>query len=139
MENRAINMAANRKIVQDGLDRRRLEAKLDAFEDEMIQRCNEHCYDAHLQKMADDAVKINRECQKAKIVSRAEVKRIANQRRKDTAIGCLAFSVYAIVLFWLTTCTYLPLWAAIMYTAGGAVLLALYICRLHGFLGMEVE
>ena len=140
MENRAIlAMEANRKYVQEGLDRRRLENQLNAFEDEMFQRINENSEDAVLRNKAQKDAQLARERCKLRIAARAGAAAVAKQKRKDTVIGCLTFFAYAVVMYWLTSWTWLPIWAAAMYIAGGAMFLVLYLCRVHGLLPMEVE
>ena len=138
MENRArITMDANRRIVQEGLDRRKLETRLDAFENDMIQRVNENCDNAEWQRRFDDTARLDAELCKARALARAEHQSAVRQMRKDTALGCLIFFAYVVVLICLTGWTYLPVWAAGMYIAGGALFLAMYLCRVHGLLSME--
>ena len=138
MENRAIfAMEANRRIVQEGLDRRRLESQLDAFEDAMIQRVNEKCDTAGWQRKFDDTARLEREAINARIAQRAEHKTESKQARQDTRIGCLIFLIYGIVIAWLTSWTHLPVWAAIIYIAAGAFFLVLYLVNVHGFPYME--
>lgn len=139
MENRANAMEANRRIVQEGLARRRREHQLDAFETAMIQRCNEHYYHADLQRKMDDTTRIGRELCAARIVARAERRAVGKRIRKDTALGCLSFFAASVVTMWLTTWTNLPVWAAVTFIVSMALFLAAYICDLHGFLSMEVK
>ena len=130
MENRArIAMAANRRIVQDGLNRRKLERQLDAFEDEMIERCNEHFEDAYWQRVAQ----FDREKCKARIVARAEQKAAADRLRKDIALACLIFFTFAVVMLQLATWTPLPIWAALILVAFGALFLVSYLRDPYGF------
>ena len=138
MENRArIAMASNRKIVQDGLNRRRMESQLDAFEEEMIQRVNENCAAADWKRHCDNTANIERELRKARILARAAAKSGAQQDRKDTILGGLIFVIYGIVIAFLACWTYLPVWGAIMYIAVGALFLVLYLIDVHGLPSME--
>ena len=106
MENRArIAMEANRRIVQEGLDRRKMERQQDIFEDEMIQRVNKNCEDAIWRKKFDTDAKLRREARKCRIVARAEQKAIARRLRNDTALGCLIFLGFSAVMLWLPTGT----------------------------------
>ena len=140
MENRArIAMASNRKIVQDGLDRRRMESQLDAFEEQMIQRVNENCDNANWQRKFDDTARLDMEAINARVTQRAESKTASKQVRQDTRIGCLIFLIYSIVITWLTSWTHLPVWAAVMYIAAGAFFLVLYLIDVHGLLSKEDE
>lgn len=135
MENRAvIAMAANRRIVQEGLDRRKQESQLNAFEDEMLRRINENCENAAWQTRQDIYDRINREGCKSRIAARAEAAAKTKQRRKDTALGILTLFAHAVVMLWLTTWTYFPIYAAVTLIVGGAMFLALYLCRVHGLL-----
>ena len=138
MENRVrIAMAANRKIVQDGLNRRKLEHQLDAFENTMICRCNEKYDTARIQRLADEAVNRDRMQSKARIAARAEAKAHADRLRKDIALACLIFFVFATVMFQLATWALLPVWAVLILVAFGALFLVSYIRNPDGFPIME--
>lgn len=140
MENRAEKaMEANRRYVQAGLNRRKLERQLDAFECEMIQRVNKNCEDANWQRKLDLDAKLHREARKCRIVARAEQKCIARQMRKDTVLGILAFFAYAVVMMWLPTWTYLPVCVAIVLVACGVLFLAVHMIHVHGLLPTEDE
>lgn len=138
MENRArFAKAANRRIVQEGLDRRRLERQLNTFEDDMLRRINENHDNAIWQRQSDKAQAFLRETRKARIVARAEAKAIARQMRKDTALLCLSFVAYAAVMLLLTAWTSFPAWGAAAFIAGGVLFLAAFLCRLHDLHSME--
>ena len=139
MENRAIAMEANRRIVQEGLARRRREHQLDAFEADMIQHCDDHYYHADLQRKMDDTTRIGKELCAARIIARAERRAVSKRIRKDIALGCLSFFAASVVSVWLTTWTHLPIWAAVALIVVMALFLAVYICDLHGFLSKEVK
>lgn len=133
-----MQFAINRQVVMDGLNRRAeeretaaREADLEAFEEDMIRRCNANCDEIHLQKRMDEEVRTSLEQCKAKISGRAYAKERRRNRRKDVALSCLIFFAFTVITFWLTTWTHLPLWGAITYIAGGAMFLALHLFMLH--------
>ena len=130
MENRVrIAMAANRKIVQDGLNRRKLEHQLDAFEDAMIYGCNEHYESAYWQRVA----LLDREKCMNRIAARAEAKAYADRLRKDITLACLIFFAFAVVMLQLANWTPLPIWAALTCVAMGIPFLVSYIRDPDGF------
>ena len=136
MENRArIVMAENRRIVQDGLNRRKLEHQLDAFEDEMLQGVNEHCVEAYWQNVAN----VDREKCKARIVARAEQKAAADRLRKDIALACLIFFAFASVMLHLAAWTPLPIYMALLMVGFGVLFLVSFIRNPDGFPIMEDE
>lgn len=130
-------MTSNRRIVQEHLDNRKLEKRLNAYENEMIRRVNENCANAIMQRDTDVALMLAREGSKMRILARAEYKAVRDQKRKDTALGCLTFFAYAVLLFWLTSWTYFPVWAAATCVIGSIPILLVYLCRVHGLLPME--
>lgn len=138
---REMQFDVNRRVVMDGLNRRaderaavEREAALDAFEDAMILRVNKNCDDANWKRHFDDTDRLDLEAINARINKRAEKKAESEQIKKDTRLGNLIFLVYAIVIVWLTYWTHLPVWAAILYVASGALFLFLYMCDVHGIL-----
>lgn len=133
MENRArFAKAANKRIVQEGLDRRKLERQLNAFEDDMLRRINENHDNAIWQHHSDKEQAILRRTCNARIVARAEAAAIARQMRKDTALGCLTFVAYAAVMLSLIAWTPFPIWGAAAFITGGSMFLAAYLYRVHG-------
>lgn len=138
MENRArFAKAANKRIVQEGLDRRKLERQMDAFEDAMLRRINENHDNAVWQRQSDKAMRHSREECNTRIAARAEAAAVARQMRKDTALGCLSFFAYVVVMLMLTAWTAFPVWAAATFIVCGAPFLGLYLRRVHGLLPME--
>lgn len=138
MENRArFAKAANKRIVQEGLERRKLERQLNTFEDDMLRRINENHDNAIWQHHSDKEQAFLRETCKLRIVARAEAVAIARQMRKDTAIGCLSFVAYAAVMLSLMAWTSLPIWGAAAFITGGALCLAAFLYRVHGLHPME--
>ena len=138
MENRArFAKAANKRIVQEGLDRRKLERQLNTFEDDMLRRINENHDNAIWQGQSDNAQAFLREKCNARIVARAEAAAIARQMRKDTALGCLTFVAYAAVMLSLTAWTSLPVWGAAAFITCGALILVAFLYRLHDLQSME--
>lgn len=124
MDNRVrLAMEANRRYVQNGLDRRRLEGELDAFEDEMIQRCNEKYETAYWQSVSRN----DRENCKTRIAERAEKREKAQQVRKDITLACLIFFAFATVMFHLVAWTPLPLWVSLILVGFGVLFLVSFI------------
>lgn len=135
---REMQFAINRQVVIDGLNRRaeakaaaEREAELEAFEEDMIRRCNDRYEAAHLQQRMDEDVRTCRDRCESNISGRAYIKERKKQLRKDVALSCLIYFAFAVVIFWLTTWTYLPLWGAAAYVAAGAMILAarLFVLR----------
>lgn len=133
-----MQFAINRQVVIDGLNRRAeereaaaREANLEAFEEDMIHRCNAR-YDAvNLQNRMDEDLRKSRERCKANISGRAYAKERRQNRRKDVALSFLAYFASVVITFWLTTWTYLPLWGAITFALGCTMFLALRLFMLH--------
>lgn len=130
MENRVrFAMEANRRFVQDGLNRRKIEHQLDAFEDDMIQRCNEKYESVYWKGVA----RLEQEKCKARIVARAEQREKAEQTRKDITLACLIFFAFVVVMLQLTTWTLLPVWASFTLIALGVPFLVSFIRDPSGF------
>jgi hypothetical protein len=124
MENRVrLAMEANRRYVQNGLDRRKLEGELDAFEVDMIQRCNENCEAAYWQSVARN----DQENCKTRIAERAEKREKAKQTRKDITLACLIFFAFATVMFHLAAWTPLPWYASLILVGFGVLFLVSFI------------
>ncbi len=139
METRArMAMNANRRIVSEGLSRRKMEKQLDAFEDQMIRRCNERCDAANFDRKMENTLQLEEDLRKARILAREQKRAAAARIRKDTALGILSFFAASVIFLWLTTWTYLPVWAAATLILGSLFLLETFICKLHGLLKVEV-
>lgn len=124
MDNRARRaMEANRRYVQDGLNRRKLEGELDAFEADMIQRCNENCESAYWKGVAHH----DREKCMARITERAKQREKAKQTRKDITLACLIFFAFATVMFQLAAWTPLPWYASLILVGFGVLFLVSFI------------
>ena len=124
MDNRArLAMEANRRYVQDRLDRRKVEGELDAFEAAMIQRCNERYDAAYWQSIAER----DRENCRNRIVARAEEREKVKNTRKDITLACLIFFVFAAVMFKLAAWTPLPWWVSLILVSFGVLFLVSYI------------
>lgn len=124
MDNRArLAMEANRRYVQDRLDRRKVEGELDAFEDAMIQRCNEKYDAAYWQSIAE---RDRKNCMN-RITARAEEREKTKQIRKDITLACLIFFAFATVMFQLAAWTPLPWWASLILVGFGVLFLVSFI------------
>lgn len=120
-------MEANRRYVQNGLDRRKIEGQLEAFEDAMIQRCNEKHDYACIQSQANAAVNHDRKMSQTRIAARAEQREKAEQIRKDVTLACLIFFAFAVVMFQLAAWTPVPWWASLILVGFGVLFLVSYI------------
>lgn len=136
---REMQFEINRRVVQEGLNRRaeerqaaQKEAELNAFEDEMILHINKNYDESSIKRHLDDTARLDLEAVNARMSERAEKNAEIKQIRKDSRIGSLIFAIYSIVIVWLTTWTHLPVWVAVLYIAMGAFFLFLYMCDVHG-------
>lgn len=120
-------MEANRRCVQNGLDRRKIEGKLEAFEDAMIQRCNEKHDYVYLQNRADAAVARDRKQSQSRIAERTEKREKTKQLRKDISLACLIFFAFATVMLQLAAWTPIPWCASLILVGFGVLFLVSYI------------
>ena len=126
-----------RSKVSAGLQRRkeakeaaRQEARLEAYEREMIAACNGNCADARKLRLADEADRYS----KAQLVAQRKEAREQLQREWERdSQACAAMKQYLVGcmgLMLVTVWTPLPWWAAAALIFGTAVFLSAYIFRL---------
>lgn len=127
-----------KRYVSAGLELRRharqeaeREAKLEQYEQDMIETCNINCADARFSRQQEAAGRINREIIEARRAARAEAlaQELAKEEAATTAVK--RYIITCMAIFWLTAFTYLPVWAAITLALGLAVFPAVYIFRLY--------
>ena len=128
----------NRRIVQDGLNRRAeqraraaRETTLETYEADMIRACNDRHEVSLLQKKADDVVRECRDRCNHNIAERARAKAQKWSRRKDLALGCLSYFAVSVLMHWLTTWTYLPVWGAVTAQIGFLPILIAHVYLLY--------
>ena len=136
----------NRRVVQDGLKRRaeereaaERETALEFYEADMIRFCNDRHEVALVQRKTDDDVrKCFGQC-KHNIAGRAKAKAQKQRVQKDTALSSLSYFAYTVLMFWLTTWTYLPVWGAAAAVLGFLPVLLAHIYLLHNPLSERKE
>lgn len=127
-----------KRIVSAGLERRKAarkeaeqEARLEQYEQDMIETCNKSCADAKEQRRLDDAGRLTRVQAEARRAARMEA-RAKEQAREDAATAAVKrYILICMAIFWLTAFTNLPVWAAITLSLGLAVFPVVYIFRLY--------
>lgn len=127
-----------KRYVSAGLELRRnarqeaeREAKLEQYEQDMIETCNINCADARFSRQQEAAGRKNREIIEARRAARAEAlaQELAKEEEATTAVK--RYIITCMAILWLTAFTYLPIWAAITLDLGLAVFPAAYIFRLY--------
>jgi len=127
-----------RRVVNEGLARRKIarqeaekEAVLEQYERDMILRCNAHCADTKEQRRLDDTVRLREAQRSAAEAARKKARAKEQQTDAKAAHTFRLYCVSVIVLFWLTTWTYFPAWAALTTACGLAVFVSAYLFRLY--------
>lgn len=127
-----------RRIVSDGLAKRKAdrleaerEARLEQYEQDMIDTCNEHCADAKFQRRLEVIGRMSREQANARRAAREEAlaKELAREEAATDAVRQYVISCMAILC--LTIFTKLPVWAAVTLAAGLGVFPTAYIFRMY--------
>lgn len=127
-----------KRIVRAGLERRRdarqlaeQEARLEQYELDMIETCNENCADAKIQRRMEESERLTREQMEARRAARAEAlaKELAREEAATTAVKRYVIACMAILC--MTIFTNLPMWAAVTLVVGLAVFPVAYIFRLY--------
>lgn len=128
----------NRRIVRDGLDRRKIErneARLDAYERDMIRVSNAKCADGRAQRALDERLQEeDRQTTRMhfqRVAARRDARAEAEKRERATVQTVKLFALACIVLTCLTRITYLPVWGAVAASAGLAPLVMAHIYLLH--------
>lgn len=132
------NREENKRIVREGLDRRKAarleaqnEARLEQFERDMIRACNENSANAKIERMAVAADRSSKTQSRAKIASRKNAKYRKMERENGTIHAVMLYVLAVAGLFWLTTWTHLPAYAAITCAISFFPFLPIYVSRLY--------
>ena len=136
----------NKRIVADGLERRRAErqaAEVEAwhedFERDMIAKCNAHGAAAQGNKERRKAANISRIISAERKTAGDEAIATMRQRDKAAIRAVIFYTVIVAVLFQLTEWTPFPIWGAATYTISLAPILYAYVYRLYNPLKMPRE
>ena len=132
------NPEENKRIVQEGLDRRKAErmyaeneARLEQYERDMIRACNKRHADAKIENMAVTADHSCKAQSRARIVSRRDAK-YRKMERNNSARHAVMLYVFVIAgLFWLTTWTYMPVWTAATCMVSFLPILLVHLFQLY--------
>lgn len=138
-----------RRLVEDGLQRRReqqkeaaREERLEAYERDMIAACNGNCADARILRLADERDRLT-QAQLAAPKKEQQIQLAAQRReqreklqkeweRDSTAMESVrAYVFFCLVVMLVTVWTPFPWWAAVALIAGTAVCLGAYVFRLY--------
>lgn len=118
----------HRKMIRQNAER---EQRLEKYERDMITRCNEHSADAKILRRMEDTDQLSRIQAAARQEARKQIQ-AAEQAREEAATGAVKrYILTCMAILWLTTWTYLPLWAAVTLVAGLAVFPVVYVFRLY--------
>lgn len=138
-----------KRLVRDGLILRKQrreaeaqEARMEAYEKEMISFCNVQCAEAKKDRLANAqcaealAIRETQRMEQRKLL--AEQRRLDRERmiremeRDDAAMDALRnFGIFCMAVALVTVWTPLPWWAAVALAVGCAALVAAYIFRLY--------
>lgn len=127
-------MQANRRIVQDGINRRRQEKQLNDFEDAMIRGVNDNYAVAALRREMDAEKQNARVGIEDQIHSRAKKNAKARQRRKNAALSCSIFFNFVALFVLLWEWEYITSLDMALCVTYGIFVLALYTLGLYGIL-----
>ena len=132
------NPEENKRIVREGLERRKAErreaqeeARLEQFERDMIRACNENRANTKIEREAVAADRSSKTQSKARIASRKDAKFRKMERETGTVHAVAIYAVAVAFLFWLTTWTHLPMYAAITCAISFFPFLPIYVSRLY--------
>ena len=133
------NTAENRRIVQEGLQRRT--DRLNAFENDMINAVHQNCTTARVLREKEEASHtakaISEEERKAKARARLKAMNEAHKQEREVSKALNAYMVTVVVLLLLAAGTQFPYWASITLAMGLAVILAVHLYRI--FVPLESE
>ena len=141
--------AQAKQLVMDGLTLRKQrkeaaeqEAKMEAYEKEMISFCNGHCANAKVIRQKDSeaalALALEANCQKEQRERMIELrKREREQMRMEMERDATAydavrrFVIFCLVVALVTVWTPFPWWAAVALLVGSTAIAAAYIFRVY--------
>lgn len=133
-----MNKDEARAVVRDGLRLKRhlqeeakQEARLEAYERDMIANCNAHCADAKVLRLANEQNRIDREQMVAQKRKQRE-EMLRNMERDENALEAVrAFIFVCMAVMLVTAWTPFPWWGAVALVVGMAVFAAAYIFRIY--------
>lgn len=133
-----MNCEENKRTVIAGLDRRRMErleakqeARLERYEQDQLHAISENCTSARMKREAEEASQRILQQTAAKRAARAAELAEAQERKDDSIRAIQYYVLVCLGVMWLTTFTYLPIWAAVTLALGLGVFPAAYIFRLY--------
>lgn len=129
------NTAENKRIVQEGLKRRRL----DAFEKDMILACHLNCTEARQQREKDAVVLDAEEYRKTQARAKWEALQAAQKQEREATKAVNIYLVTVIGLLLMAASGHFPYWASLTMTLGLAVILAVHLYRIYVPLESEME
>lgn len=129
------NTAENKRIVQEGLKRRRL----DAFEKDMILACHLNCTEARQQREKDAVVLDAAECRRLQARVKWQALQTAQKQEREATKAVNIYLATVIGLLLLAAGTRFPYWASITMALGLAVILAVHLYRIYVPLESEKE
>lgn len=125
------NTAENRRIVQEGLQRRRL----DAFENAMLEAVSKNCAQAKDKRLADTASftaqVVTDEQRKERARARLEAIQKAQKQERDASRAVSVYLFIDICLMLLSAATVFPYWTSITTALGLAAILAAHLYRIY--------
>ena len=133
-----MNCEEARAVVLDGLQMKRhlreeaaREARMEAYERDMIATCNGHCADAKVLRWANEQNRLDREQMVAEKRQQREEMLRSMERDANAAEAVRAFVFVCMAIMLVTAWTPFPWWAAVALTFGLGVFLAAYIFRIY--------
>ena len=141
--------AQAKQLVMDGLTLRRQrkeaaeqEARMEAYEKEMIAICNGHCANAKVIRQKDSeaaltlALEANRQKEQRERmieIRKREREQLQKEMERDaTAMDTVRmFAMFCMVVSLVTVWTPFPWWAAVALVVGSTALVAAYIFRVY--------
>ena len=125
------NTAENKRIVQEGLQRRRL----DAFENAMLAAVSKNCSQAKDKRLADTASftaqTVTDEQRKERARARLKAIQAAQKRERDASRALNIYMVIVLGFMLLSAATDFPYWTSITTALGLAVILAVRLYRIY--------
>ena len=131
------NTAENRRIVQEGLQNRRL----DAFENAMLKAVSKNCAKAKDKRLADTASftaqVVTDEQRKERARARLKAMQAAQKQEHDVSRALNIYMATVVCLLLLAAGTHFPYWASFTLSLGLAVILVVHLYRI--FVPLESE
>lgn len=133
-----MNSEEAKRIVSEGLARRKedralaeKEARLEQYEQDMIDACNIHCADAKTQRKLEETGRLSRQMAKSRREARAQARAIEEQKEEQAIEAVKSYLYICGGILLVTAWTSFPTYAAFALIAGLAVFPAAYVFRLY--------